>query len=372
MRKLVSVREISALHSIPDADQIEIAEIDGWKVVVKKGSLKVGDQCLYSEIDSMLPVNDPDLPQFAFLEKNAKYEEGNLKYARIRTIRLRKQISQGICFSLTDFGDYFSSDRDRNKEISYEDLVNKFKVKLYEPPQVSIGGVQRIKGNFPIFIPKTDVERIQNMFNEVKNRDFRPVWNEETQTLLTVPDDMFETYEVTIKLDGTSMTVYKTAEHDFDEEKGWQEHFGVCSKNFEIEEDLENRYWQAVYKYNLKDKMVAGYAIQGELCGPGIQQNPEKLTEYKFFVYNVYDINRKCYLNPIQRRNFVNYLGLEHVPVLDEEKVFTFNSVQDILNYAEGKSYNHDVEREGLVFKSNIDTSFSFKTISNKYLLSEK
>ena len=36
MRKLATIRQISRIDPIPDADAIEVATIDGWKVVVKK------------------------------------------------------------------------------------------------------------------------------------------------------------------------------------------------------------------------------------------------------------------------------------------------------------------------------------------------
>lgn len=38
LRKLASVRVISELRLIPDADNIETAVVDGWSVVVKKES----------------------------------------------------------------------------------------------------------------------------------------------------------------------------------------------------------------------------------------------------------------------------------------------------------------------------------------------
>ncbi|MGR2462785.1 hypothetical protein ACUX4R_28410, partial [Salmonella enterica] len=90
-RQLASIRKIADLHPIPGADAIECATIDGWEVVVKKGEFAVGDDCVYFEIDSMLPM---DNPAFKFLESRARMYEGKMR-ARVKTIKLRGQLSQG-------------------------------------------------------------------------------------------------------------------------------------------------------------------------------------------------------------------------------------------------------------------------------------
>lgn len=89
MRKLASIQKIKALEPIEGADAIERAQVLGWSVVVKKGDFKVDDFIVYCEIDSIMPKRE----EFSFLEK-AKY--------RIKTIRLRGQISSGIIFNISD------------------------------------------------------------------------------------------------------------------------------------------------------------------------------------------------------------------------------------------------------------------------------
>jgi hypothetical protein len=88
MRKLCTIQFIKDLVAIPQADNIQKATILGWEVVVKKGEFKVTDPCVFCEIDSIMP----DLPEFEFL-RQSKF--------RIRTIRLRGQVSQGIAFPLS-------------------------------------------------------------------------------------------------------------------------------------------------------------------------------------------------------------------------------------------------------------------------------
>lgn len=88
MRKLASIQKIIGLEPIEGADNIMKAKVLGWELVIKKGEYAVGDFCIYCEIDSVLP----NKPEFEFLKS---------KNFRIRTIRLRGQISQGICFPLS-------------------------------------------------------------------------------------------------------------------------------------------------------------------------------------------------------------------------------------------------------------------------------
>ena len=85
MRQLASVKKIASLNPIPGKDRIELATVDGWTVIVKKGEFWVDGPCVYVEIDSVLP----DKPEFEFLRP---------KDFRIRTMKMAGVISQGICF----------------------------------------------------------------------------------------------------------------------------------------------------------------------------------------------------------------------------------------------------------------------------------
>jgi ATP-dependent RNA circularization protein (DNA/RNA ligase family) len=101
--------------------------------------------------------------------------------------------------------------------------------------------------------------------------------------------------------------------------------------------------------------------------GPGIQGNREGFKDHEFFVFDVYSIDRQVYATPFERQGMVEVLGLEHVPVLGEDWKAP-ESVAEGLALAEGPSINHKI-REGLVWKCNEDPSFSFKIISNTFLL---
>ena len=87
-RKLAHVEVIESLLPIEGADKIEVAKVLGWECVVKKGEFKVGEKVIYVEVDSVMP----ELPEYDFL-KDRKY--------RVRTIKLRGQVSMGLVLPIT-------------------------------------------------------------------------------------------------------------------------------------------------------------------------------------------------------------------------------------------------------------------------------
>lgn len=328
MRKLATVRQISDLRPIPNADLIELAIIDGWQAVVKKGEYNIGDKVVYCEIDSFLPVK----PEYEFLRSSCyrKLADGTEGF-RIRTMKLKGELSQGLVLPLADTT--WQLDQD------VTELLN---ITLYSPlaGKLSIGG--DIKGLFPSFIPKTDEERIQNLTRKLQ----------EFQT---------RTWTITEKLDGTSFTAY-----NFNGE------FGVCSRNYELYETDSNVYWQAVKTLKLRDLLYGfNIAIQGELLAPGIQGNKYGVQQPTLYVFNVYSITKQQYFTQEKAQEFCKLLGLNFVPVL-ASNVTLPSSLEDILISADGISRLNKVQREGVVFVSNENPRISFKAISNRYLLKER
>ncbi|HEX9972761.1 MAG TPA: RNA ligase (ATP), partial [bacterium] len=144
MRKLATIQKIKNLEPIPEADKIEKATVLGWQLVVKKGDFKVGDHCVYCEIDSVLP----EKPEYEFLRP---------RKFRIKTAKLRGQISQGIAFPIGAIKEL------ANVEIKEGlDVTEIIGVQKYEPPPAVMMSGQ-VKGGFPGFIPKTDEMRIQSV-----------------------------------------------------------------------------------------------------------------------------------------------------------------------------------------------------------------
>jgi RNA ligase (TIGR02306 family) len=219
-------------------------------------------------------------------------------------------------------------------------------IKWKPPVDASLAG--QVKGNFPSFIRRTSQERCQNLKREIEAAFYSR-----------------EKFEITEKLDGTSFTAFiKDGE------------FGVCSRNLQLKEDDSNTLWKVARKVNLEAglKFIGkNLAIQAELVGPKIQGNPYKLVDHRIFVFDIFDIDNFTYLPASQRYEYVKYLGLSSVPVLEESLAVTTLQIDDLLLMAEGKSrLNEKTEREGLVYKSLSNPNFSFKVISNKFLLKQK
>lgn len=345
MRKLVTIRKVSELKPIPDADLIELAIVDGWQCVVKKGEFTPGDSGFYFEIDSFLPT---DNPAFAFLKakEGRRVVYNGIEGHRLRTIKLKKQLSQGLLLPLSIVDDHDKI----NAYVADEDdqWTEYFNIQKWESPlPAQLAGT--VRSTFPSFIPKTDQERVQNYMGALTSR------------YINLPH---ETFEMTLKMDGSSMTVYK-----FDED------YGVCSRNLSLKETEENTFWQVARKQGLIDLLLnsaKNYALQGELCGPGIQDNIHKLNDSFFYLYDIYDIDEKRYLTPIERRTFSNMHSINHVKTLDANVNIVNSTIDTFLYLADLWTAVDGNQLEGIVFKSNIDPNFSFKVISNNYLLKEK
>lgn len=356
MNKLATIQRIKSIKEHPNADKLELAQVLGWTVVVKKGEFQEGDLCVYVALDSILPERE----EFEFLRS---------KNFRVRTCKLRGVISQGICFPLAVAHKYVSQYfKDRHwagrwhieKEIasledfikvrlhdSYftegTDITEYLSVAKYEKP---VPQTQEAKGNFPThLVSKTDEERIQNI-PEILDRLYgREVY-------------------VSKKHDGTSAT-YIT-----DPAEGLL----VCSRNLEIKCG-DNVYWEMVDKYRLH-RLPAGTAVQGEIVGPGIQKNPEGLKEVELKVFNVYREGKL--LNYSDFLSFCMVYGLTPVDLVWRGPL-RWDSLENWLDFANTVRYNNGKQAEGIVVRlienqycEELGKPLSFKVISSAYELKEE
>jgi RNA ligase (TIGR02306 family) len=350
VRKLASIKPITYIKPIEGADAIECAIVDGgWPVVVKKGEYQVGDIAIYLEIDSWVPHE-----LAPFLSKGQEPREYNgVKGERLRTVKLRGQVSQGLLLPTTILDEKGLWPLAGNP--AGHDLTVQLGIRKWEPPiPAQLQGT--MKGNFPHFIPKTDQERCQNLRKEIFE---------------THKDEI---YEVTVKLDGSSTTIYvKDGE------------VGVCSRNIDLLETEGNSFWKAVREQNIIEPLLQlskekgeEYVLQGELIGEGIQGNPEKLKGQRFYLFDIYSITCGEYFKANVRYSILDKLKMlgadvEHVPIVDTDVrvAQAYDSIDDLLEFAEGTSLNPQTKREGLVFKS-WESDFTFKAIANSYLLKHK
>jgi RNA ligase (TIGR02306 family) len=337
MRKLATIRYIHEILPIEGADNIEIAVVDGWNCVVKKGNFQSREIIVYIEIDSFIPIH----PYFEYLRKSSYRKMDEEEGFRLKTVRLRGVLSQGLVVSLKDLIKEGLLE-DKIYITGFDDVTQKLGIKLYEPPIPSqLSG--KMKGNFPSFIPKTDELRVQNL-------DYHKLIN--------------ETYYVTEKLDGSSITIYLK-----------EDIFGVCSRNIDLLEDEDNTFWKTVRKLDIENLLrkqgLNDISLQGELIGEGIQGNKYKLKGHHIKFFNVYDIVSGKRFELDKLKEIIVYgLGLETVPVLSENFKLPLDR-KELLVFAEGKSQLYDTEREGVVIRTQYSSDISFKVISNKFLLKE-
>jgi RNA ligase (TIGR02306 family) len=373
-RKLATIQRIREIRPIDGADAIELAIINNWQVVVAKNvGHKVGDWIVYCEIDSFLPIRE----EFEFLRKSSykKMVDGSEGF-RLKTIKLRGQISQGLVLPISvlegqdemkigiskqPHGDQLQLGPYDDALVIEEgvDVTGLLGIVKYDPPiPAQLAG--KVKGYFPSFIRKTDEERVQNLTKEYE------AWKAKG-------------FYVTEKLDGSSATFYLK-----------DGVFGVCSRNLELaepEEEFvpgtvlcedgverpkqENSFWKAAREQGIKEKLEkVGYNIclQGELIGEGIQKNPYKIKGQIVYFFNAFNIDTQEYLGFQEFTDLILGLGLPIVPILETD--FTLpDTIDGLLEYAEAKSsLNQSFDREGVVIRSH-DRKISFKAISNRFLL---
>lgn len=369
MRNLASIQRIANLEPIANADAIEKATVLGWQLVVKKGEFKVGDLCVFCEIDSVLPERS----EFEFL-RSSKF--------RIKTIKLRGQISQGICFPLSILGDY------RYKNICEgTDVTEYLGVKKYEPYQeeqkmskqtgkilypswmphwfqMFIHRFAFVRNyfrqnsgqkSFPSLIPKTDETRVQNL---------QPLLDKYKGTKCYITE----------KLDGSSVTVYQI-----------NGRFGVCSRNIDLKRDASDKYWKVVLAHDLENKFKrvfgkSNIAIQGELIGEGIQGNKYGIKGHDIYFFNVFFVQEYAYGNLRDLVEVCCDLHEKHVPVLTEDYILS-NSIPELVEMSKGKSVLNGTIREGIVIRpleeiedkelhcQLVKNRVSFKSVNPDFLL---
>lgn len=347
MRKLATIKKIDEVKSIPDAEKIEAYRIGGWWVVDSKDKYKTNDLVVFLETDSWVP--NALAPFLTKKDRDPKEYKG-VKGERLRTVKLRGQLSQGLLLPISIF-EWAGKDQSSlyKEDDDVTDILGILKWEATLPAELS--GVA--KGNFPSFIPKTDQNRIQNLTKELE------IWNNDGSM-----------WEVTEKLDGSSMTVYV---RQIDLKNPLCVDAGVCSRNYDLEYNEDNTFWKTAITLDLIGKLQnsgRSLALQGELVGPGIQGNQYEFTEHKFFVFDIYDIDNQRFMLPVERQDFCIKNNIDHAPTWDSPVHLYETSTEELLRVAEGVStFNNNSKREGLVFKHMMKHDVSFKVISNSWLL---
>lgn len=342
--EMAYVAEITYIKPIDGADAIECVIVNGgWPVVTKKGEYKVGDVCVYFELDAWIPT---ELAPFLSRGNEPRvYDE--VAGERLRSVKLRGQKSQGLVLPL---------DVVYTKGVLFDDVKIGFQVgdllgvQKWERPD-SFGAGQA-KGNFPSYLQKTDQNRIQNIARDVFGGG----------------GAMLDTwFEIDMKLDGSSTQTLVRSDGEF----------VVCSRNLQLKvEDGGSSFVNTVKRvFGENGELIQNHkdlSFQMELIGPGVQKNREELSQLDLYVFDIYNTITGTHLSPDQRHFICKQLGLNEAPVIASGTLreLGLDTLEKVLAFAEGKSLVNKV-REGVVFKSK-DGQFSFKAISDAYLLAEK
>lgn len=342
IRKLASIQRIWKIEPIEGADKIELAFVLGWQCVVNKGQFKPNDLAVYYEIDSFLPI----CPEYEFM-RSSSYRVNEIlgEGFRIKTMKFRGQISQGLLLPLDKLG--IPADTEVGTDVT--DVLGVRKWEVME--RVTTGGT--IIGSLPYDIPHTDETRVQA--NPGLLEEFRGL-----------------EYYISTKMDGSSHSIGVDAEG-----------FHVTGHNYEYKDDGSSAFYNLVNERGYR-KIVEDYVkkygldtltIQGELCAPGIQKNPLKLTKPEWYVFTIRENGKRVGLKMM--RKICEQLGLTMVPIEETgvDLPAKYPTVESLLERAEG-NYPCGTRKEGIVirpiepvFSELIGGSLSMKVVSNKYLL---
>ncbi|GHU39366.1 hypothetical protein FACS1894190_03620 [Spirochaetia bacterium] len=330
MRKLASIQVIHGIAPIQNADAIELVSVLGWKVVVKKDQFKNGDRCVYIEIDSVVPYETNSA--FAFMAE---------RKGRVRTIKLRGQVSQGIVFPLDALG------IDQNIEIG-TDVTEQLGITKFE--DFTAANTMDAEGHWPGYLCRSDQERLQNFddgrFADLKNH----LW------------------ELTCKVDGTSITL-----------SYYKGEIKTCSRNLAMKRVDGSFYKYLEDQWHIITNLTAyceqsglNIAIQGEHIGPKVQGNYYGLNAPAWKIFDIWDIDRQLFVTPSERYKLLDAMKLTEfcTPLIGRNFDLSGFSMDQLIEMADGESLiAKGKNREGIVWKAEDDGMLHFKTVSNKYLL---
>ena len=332
--KIATIEKIKLVQTHPNADSLEVAQVLGYKAIVPKGQWKAGDLCVFIHPDTVLPDNS----------WTAFYKA---KSSRVKALQLRGIWSFGIVEKLDLIGPARKFISPCADLVEGEDVSDLLGVKKYEAPAPQEPGAE---GPLPHYLRKSDEERYQSIDN--------------------LPYG--ELVDVTLKIDGRSMSVYY-----------YEGETGVTTRILKIKPDcLESYYIQASNQFNLVSKITEfchefgkfekekklNLALRGELYGKGVSKgshNPHTNMPLKFALYGIQNLDTYEYAgteDPYYYNNVGATLDIPRVPMLERQVVLTPELI---------KKYDEDLKLidgslfEGVVIKCK--GGFSFKVINKHY-----
>jgi RNA ligase (TIGR02306 family) len=136
---LVPIAVIEEINPHKNADKLELAQVLGWQLVVKKGEYQVGEHIVYFPPDTVLP-----------LEVSERFGVTNyLSKQRIRCARLRGEPSFGLAVRPDE----------ENWQVG-QNVADYYGATKYEPPLRPSAGDAEV--DHPLFVSYTEIENMRN------------------------------------------------------------------------------------------------------------------------------------------------------------------------------------------------------------------
>jgi len=294
----------------PGADRLEIVKIRGqmWECVAAKGQFSSGDLAIYFPVDSVLPEG---LVQKLGIEK--------MYHKRLRTVKLRGRISQGLVAPLSVLpeygkdGDGLLVDGPIPEGFNVTEILG---ITKYEVPiPIHMAGKQM--PDDPSFFRYTDIENIKRFPDAL-----------EPQEWVAVTEKIHGTNARAAKVDGKLL---------------------VGSHRLNLVEAEGNLYWRAAKAMGLREKLQEGEQVFFEVYGSKVQRLTygKKPGEIAFGIFDV--VKDKKYLDFLEFQEFLEAreLGSMVVPL-----IATAQWTPDIARHSTGNSIiAPDQIREGVVIK---------------------
>ena len=348
----VKVVKIDAIFPHTNSDNLEIVQIWGYQVVVRRNQFPVGSLAAYIESDYTVPL---DRNEFKFLDDG----KGKPRL-RITMRRFRGEPSYGLLIPAPQ------------GSVEGDNVMEQLGVERYEPPAPKgskmLTGIQASGPDIPV--PTYDLENF---------RKFHKLFNEGERVILT--EKIHGTNARYVYHDGMmhcgSRTTWKMKPGTHVKDVTWIDENGVeVTKTITAPECV---WWTALEQNPWIEEWCRNHpsmAIYGEVYGPSIQGSDfhygKSQGQYGFAAFDILDHGRwvdnaELFDNPIYSNGLLETVRVVYRGPLD---VVALEKLAE-----EDSSYPKQKIREGIVVKLEYEERFdsrhgrvALKYVSDRYL----
>jgi len=326
MRDLASVCTVDKAWALEGKDRVHgISMVEnGYEAMVGK-DIQPGDLVAFIQEGALLPAEiDKDgnaVGTWAFL-MNLKCYKPDLNKYLIKVKKFKEIRSWGLVLRLDQIG---LNEKTINKLKAGDDITELLKIEKYEEqeeasPKKQTGLVHFLmKYKYTRWIGKIILNNKKSAKSGgfpsyiISKSDETTIQNKKYVTEKFADNEIY----VTCKMEGQSGTYL------FDKKGKKPTCFFTCSRNIAYRAKVSNDYWAIAEKYDLKKKILDYYkktgkllVIQGEQCGPGIQENIYGFKDLHLFVYTIKDAITGMQFGFEEMLSVCKELDLETVPVI--------------------------------------------------------